>query len=467
MTPDDRFRALLPLDALLLKGDADPSTRAVMTGALLLQGLPAPDRLRAAFAAATQAVPRMRQRVVTPLPMGLAHWVTDNVDLDYHVRRVGVPAGASLASALGIASAVVNAPLDPARPLWEATVVEGLEGGRSLVLLRAHHAIADGIRALEILAALLELEPDAARPAGPQLLEPPRRRFSLSLSAARGASRQALVSSYDASRAASTLARQLASRPTETLSQGAQYVASVARLFSTSGATPSPVLRDRSRVRRLAALEAPLDELRTSAKSAGCKVNDAYLAALLGGFRIYHEELGEPVADLPLALPIGRPGAMLGGNNFDAAVIRGPASVAEPVERMQLVRDAVTRRRAEPAVDVVTRLAPVLQQLPSSLAVGGITAHGRRVDLQASNLVGAPVPMYLAGERVERIFAFGPLPRVPVMSVLLSYDGTCTIGITLDPAAVTEPSLFIDCLRRGLDEVLEGRARATVAVPPV
>jgi hypothetical protein len=79
--------------------------------------------------------------------------------------------------------------------------------------------------------------------------------------------------------------------------------------------------------------------------------------------------------------------------------------------------------------------------------------------------MGAPVPIFVAGARVERIYPFGPLPGVPVMSVLLSHCGTCCIGITLDPAAVTEPALFVDCVRAGFDEVV-GRPAATGVVSP-
>jgi diacylglycerol O-acyltransferase / wax synthase len=71
----------------------------------------------------------------------------------------------------------------------------------------------------------------------------------------------------------------------------------------------------------------------------------------------------------------------------------------------------------------------------------------------------------MAGARIERLFPFGPLPGCAVMATLVSHDGTCCIGINCDPAAVTDPALFFDCLQGGLDEVLELRPRRRVAAP--
>jgi diacylglycerol O-acyltransferase / wax synthase len=65
-----------------------------------------------------------------------------------------------------------------------------------------------------------------------------------------------------------------------------------------------------------------------------------------------------------------------------------------------------------------------------------------------------PVPVYIAGARIQRMFPFGPLPGCAVMAALVSHNGVCCIGINMDPAAVTEPDLFLNCVRKGLDEVL-------------
>jgi len=77
------------------------------------------------------------------------------------------------------------------------------------------------------------------------------------------------------------------------------------------------------------------------------------------------------------------------------------------------------------------------------------------LDLQASNVAGLPWETYIAGAKIERMLPFGPVPGCALMVTLLSYAGTCCIGVNMDGAAVTEPDLLMSCLQDGLDEVLE------------
>src|SRR6266550_1638488 len=117
--------------------------------------------------------PRLRQRVL-PVPgnLGRPLWVDDDrFDLDFHLRRSAVPSpggGFQLERAVG---RVLSRPLDRSKPLWELYVFEGVDEGRTAVLLKLHHALADGIGGMLIGSALFDLEPDV--PLGP----PPRARW--------------------------------------------------------------------------------------------------------------------------------------------------------------------------------------------------------------------------------------------------------------------------------------------------
>lgn len=434
------------LDALLFKGDTDPRTRPVMSAVLLLDRTPGWDLLETVFEQATRQVPRMRQRaVVPPLPVIGAEWVLDHdFDLRYHLRRIGVGASGSLTDVLGIAATAATAPFDPARPLWEATLVEGLSDGRAALLLRAHHSMADGMAVLAMLFPLFDMERDPDGRAAPLPVEartPPRSPlaprlltapFDLAALAVRG------------SASMTTTAASIAADPRRAISDAVGYAQSLARLARPPAAAPSAALSRRSRARHFATLEVPLDDLRGAAKAVGCSLNDAFLAGLLGGFRRYHQHLGLAVHDVPLALPINVRSSTdrTDGNRFAAARIAGPATIDDAAQRMRSIRPLVIAARAEPALDAATALAPLLRHLPARLAAIGMGGHAQQIDLQASNLIGAPVPIYLAGARVVRMYPFGPLAGVPVMAVLLSHDGTCCIGITLDPAAVEHPDVI-------------------------
>src|SRR5207344_2766593 len=112
--------------------------------------------------------PRLRQRVL-PVPGNLARplWVDDDrFDLDFHLRRAAIPAPGGRLQLERAVGRVLSRPLDRAKPLWELYVFEGLAEERTAVLLKLHHALADGIGRMLIGSALFYLEPDA--PLGPQ-----------------------------------------------------------------------------------------------------------------------------------------------------------------------------------------------------------------------------------------------------------------------------------------------------------
>ncbi|MGH7750037.1 MAG: WS/DGAT domain-containing protein, partial [Candidatus Dormibacteria bacterium] len=198
-------------------------------------------------------------------------------------------------------------------------------------------------------------------------------------------------------------------------------------------------------------------------RAAGGTLGDAYIAALLGGFRRYHEHFGVAVDELPMAMPIslrtGEDG--MGGNRFAAARFAAPAQERDPAERIRQVHDLVLAARSEPAIDALGFIAPALAAVPAPLLAEVQLRQTRTLDLQVTNIPGLAHPVYLAGARVERMYPFGPLPGCAVMAALLSHAGTCCIGINCDAAAVTDMGAFMDCLRQGLDEVLALGRRST------
>src|ERR1700750_332785 len=153
---------LSPLDYLLHRGEAYPATRSAFLN-LEVRGRP-PDwgRLREAMDRASRVVIRMRQRVVIPpLPTTPPRWVVDpDFDLDYHLRRVALPAPGTLRQLLDLAEVTLQSPLDTSRALWEAIYVEGLEGGRAALLPKLSHAITDRLGGIGLVEQVYDTERD-------------------------------------------------------------------------------------------------------------------------------------------------------------------------------------------------------------------------------------------------------------------------------------------------------------------
>ena len=450
---------LSPLDYLLHRGEARPQTRSAFLGVEILDRPADWGRLREAMDRASRVVIRMRQKVVVPsVPVTPARWVVDpDFDLDYHLRRVALPAPGTLRQLLDLAEVVLASPLDLERALWEVVYVEGLEGGRAALLSKFSHAITDGVGGIELFLQVYDTERDAPpRPMPPVPIprdvtgdDLARRGLSLLPVTALSAGR-ALVSG------AADVAGRLVRRPAASVEEAVSFADSARRVLGPPPAEPSPLLRRRSLTARTHVLEVPLADLRAAAKSVGASVNDAYLAALCGGLRRYHETLGVPVDALPLALPVSLRAAddPAAGNRFAGVTIAAPVGESDPAERMRQIREQVIAGRNEPAIDLIARLAPVLSLLPDPALVA-ITDRITPPDVQASNVPGYTQETFLAGARVERQYGMGPLPRVAMMAILISRAGICTLTVRYDTLSFAVPDELEKSLQLGLDEVIE------------
>src|SRR5258705_4452944 len=137
---------LSPLDYLLHRGESHPATRSAFLNLEILDRPADWSRLREAMDRASRVVIRMRQKVVVPaLPTTPPRWVVDpDFDLDYHLRRIALPAPGTLRQLLDLADLTLQSPLDTSRAWWEPGGAEGLEGGRSAPRTKLSHAITDG-----------------------------------------------------------------------------------------------------------------------------------------------------------------------------------------------------------------------------------------------------------------------------------------------------------------------------------
>ena len=463
---------LSPVDYLLHRGEAHPATRSAFMDLEILDQPADWSRLREAMDRASRVVIRMRQKVVIPpVPTTPPRWVVDpDFDLDYHLRRVALPAPGTLRQLLDLAEVTLQSPLDTSRALWEAVYVEGLagdgpgneQGDRSALLIKLSHAITDGLGGLALFEQIYDTERDAEpRPMPPVPI--PRDLSGEDL--VRDSLRQIPATTLSTGRnwlgQALGTASRLVIQPGPTVAEVVGFADSARRMLGAPPVEPSPLLRRRSLMTRSFVLELPLTDLRAAAKAVGGSVNDAYLAALCGGLSRYHEVLGVPVEALPLTIPVSlrTDDDPASGNRFTGVTIAAPLGEPDPAERMKQVREQVLARRSEPAIDVIGRIAPVLSLLPDE-ALLAVTERITPPDIQASNVPGYAQETFLAGARVERQYGMGPLPRVAMMAILISRAGTCTVTVRYDTASFTAADELEKCLQAGFDEVVElGRPR--------
>jgi WS/DGAT/MGAT family acyltransferase len=456
---------LSAVDQLLHRGEANPRTRSGILGVEILDTTPDWDRFRARLDYASRKVLRLRQKVVMPtLPTAAPRWVIDpDFNLDYHVRRVRVPAPGTVRDVFDLAEVALQSPMDITRPLWNATLVEGLADGRAATILHLSHAVSDGVGMVEMFANIYDLERDPGPTAVVPLPIPqdlsPNDLMREGITRLPGSIAGGVLGALgQAARTVTKVVRD----PVSAVNGVVGYAMSGARVMGPA-AHPSPLLRRRSLSSRSEAIDIPFSDLRRAAKAAGGSINDAYLAGLCGALRLYHDAKGISIDTLPMAVPVNlrSDDDPAGGNRFAGVNLAAPVGIADPETRIKAVRSQMTTKREERAIDVVGSIAPVLSLLPDAVleSVAGSVVNS---DVQASNVPVWPGDTFIAGAKILRHYGIGPLPGVAMMVVLISRGGYITVTARYDRAAITDEELFARCLLAGFDEVLalggDGRA---------
>lgn len=445
-------------DFILHRGEGDSRTRSSVVSVEILDRAPDWDRFVLTFDRASRTVARLRQKVVVPaVPTTGPRWVVDpDFDLAYHVRRIRLPEPGTRRQLLDFAEQVVSSMLDLSRPLWTATLVEGLQDGTAALVTHLSHAVTDGMGAIELFAQLYDLRRDADRGPLPPLPAPlDLTPVELARTGLGGLPMAAAGTLAGAVTGLAGRAGRVLGAPVEAATEAYAYARSAARVLGDDAVEPSPLLRRRGTSRRCVTLAVDLKRVKAAGKALGGSVNDVYLAGLCAALRRYHEEKGVPVAALPMAIPVNirSEGDADAGNRFAGVRLAAPVGETDTRAVVRRIREQVVRGRAEPALDVVDRVAGLLAVLPDALlemVAAGLTS----ADIQASNLPSYPEATYLAGSRIVEQYALGPLPGVAAMVAMVSRMGRCFVAFRYDTASFTDDEAVERCLAAGFEEVL-------------
>ena len=444
-------------DALSWYMERDPLLRSTIVVVLVLDRSPDPEVLRERADRASRLVPGLRHTVFEP-PLRLTppRWLVDpDFDLSWHVRHIEAPHPRTLAGVLELARIAGTAGFDRARPMWEWTVAHGLENGQAAVVLKFHHSLMDGIGAMQLAATLFDAQRDGADP-GP-MPDAPRPELPSLVDALTD------VTEYNWDRASRFVRRHAASvvgqaeqalrHPMDAAARAIETARSVAKTVRPVTDTKSPIMVQRHLGRHYNVLEFALDDLQRAASRAHSTINDAFVAGVAGGLRRYHDRHDSRCDELRVTLPISLrdEGDPIGGNRITLMRFDVPAGIEDPVSRMRAIHQLALEARTEPSIPYTNAIAGALNLLPSRL-VGGMLKH---VDFVATNVPGLATPLYVGGARLERFYSFAPTIGASVNVSLLSYCGTCTIGVNTDTGAVPDPDVLMDGLREDFESILD------------
>jgi len=407
--------------------------------ALILEGDPPTlDELLEHVESRLALVPRFRQRVqATPLQITNPVWADDpGFDLEWHVRHVALPRPGSTDQLRELVGRVMSTPLDLERPLWQLYLVEGLEAGRHAYISKTHHALVDGVSAVDVGTIMLDPNPEGTEMPipeerwdpdvpSPELLfvRAATERISTPMRTARKAALGAL------------------SMPRETAGRVMRTAESFAGLAAGGPTAPRTFLNEEiGRDRRVAFVRTELDALKQARGETGATVNDVILAVATGGLRRLFERRGEAVPDQLVALvpmSIRRSDERLElGNRIATLMVALPLSEPDPAERLRLVHAETSRVKESEQARAASLVIEATGWTPPTInrVLADVISRQLNWNLVVSNVPGPQMPFYLLGRRMVEVYPVVPLsPQQHALSIgVVSYDGGVFFGITAD-----------------------------------
>jgi WS/DGAT/MGAT family acyltransferase len=385
------------------------------------------EALRASVARRLAGEPRGRRRVEMTAGPESARWVEDEgFEIGAQIRRREGSEGIDEAELWRIAGELMGQRLDHSRPLWAIDLVGPLADGREAVVVRIHHAMADGVACVRFLDAVLwdAVDPEPANGGSGG-------------GTARGESRP-VSALAEARRLPGALRRELGAR-----------------------AARSPLDRRIGPTRELAFAATPLEELKRigASRPGHVTVNDVLLAGVAGGLREWLAQRGSAAPRLRAQVPVSLhhrdadPGEL--GNRDSFLNVDLPLAEPDPLARLAAVNDETARRKslgdAEELYDFFHALAR-FRHLGN--AVERLAAGPREFSLSISNVPGPRRPVGIAGRRVQRLYSVAePADRHALRISAISCAGELGVGLCTDPEAVPGVAALASAIEESVAEL--------------
>ena len=465
----DHGGRLSPLDGSFLRLDSPQSHMHVGFSAVFAapsgRARPTVEALRERAAGRLHEVPWCRWRL-DPAPFGLSEprWIDDaRFDLAAHIVALTDPDDpVSYAGFEALRSTVLSTPLDRSRPLWEISLVPRLEDGRVGMVGKIHHALVDGIAALQIINLILDPEPDvASRPAVPWQPRGRSGRAGWALDAAR----RTIADGAGALRAGATAA----THPPATVASilgGARRVLGAAAEEVLSPAPPSALNRPIGARRTLVGYHAGRAEMR-AARSHGGTLNDVGLAAVTGAVRALLERYDQrpPAEPLKAMVPVSmrRIGDTAAGNQISMITIALPVHEDTAIARLDWVRAQTKRLKQTDRPDATQTLYQALGLLPAPLRSPAAKAMAapRQFNLTVSQSPAPRGSLYLLGCELEEVYSVVPVAQGHALAIgMVRYRQELFFGCYADPDTLPEVHELPALIAAELHELGRGARRA-------
>ena len=408
-------------------------------------------------------VPRYRQKIRW-VPGHLANpvWVDDaDFDVTFHVRRSALPRPGSDAQLRELVSRLMSRRLDRNRPLWEMYLVEGLAGGRIAVITKTHHAMVDGISAVDIGQVILDVTP-TPRDVPDDLWMPAPAPHPIGLVA------DAVTELVRRPTAVVDTVRMrvLDARNTADKLVGAVGGLAAAARIAAKPAPSTPMNVTIGEQRRFGVARTDLDDYKRVRKAHGGTVNDVALATVTGALRGWLLSRGEAVTastTMRALVPVSvrtEDERGTAGNRVSSYLVDLPVGEPDPIIRLSQVSYAMKGHKESGqsvGADALVALGGFAPPTLHSLGARAANSFTRRLfNLLVTNVPGPQFPLYAAGAQMLELFPVVPLARGQGLSIgLTSYNGKVYYGLNADRDALPDVDVIGALIEESLAELVE------------
>jgi diacylglycerol O-acyltransferase / wax synthase len=349
-------------------------------------------------------------------------WSYDkDLDIDYHVRRSGLPSPGRVRDLLELTSLLHSSLLDRHRPLWEAYVIEGLKDGRFAVYTKMHHSLIDGVSALKLMQRALSNDPDDTEIRAPWSLRKPKHKSAPS------SRLSSLV------RTAGSLAALAPS--TVSLARAAFFEQQLTLPFGA----PRTMLNVKiGGARRCAAQSWSVDRIKNVKNAAGVTLNDVVLAMCSGALRYYLLEQ-DALPDTPLLamVPVSlrtEEEADAGGNLVGAILCNLATDIEDPANRLEAISDSMQSNKKVfsqlPRPQALALSAMNTGSLALAAVPGWVSSTSPPFNLIISNVPGPREQLYYGGARLDGSYPLSAILDGQALNItLVSNAGTLDFGL--------------------------------------
>jgi len=427
------------------------------------------ESLRQMLSTRLLAYPRFRQR---PLDLGAqAYWETDpDFDINWHVRRSALPRPAGRAELEELVSQLASSPLDASKPLWQFHLVDDYEGG-SAIILRLHHCYADGMAMVQVVLSLTDTKAESKHTTDPhasrlrhshegvleRLLKPAKVGMEqlTSIGGKVGDQLHKLVANPFA------MAHDLAEASVTSARESRAVMAELMHSLTLSDDPPTSLKQPLGVSKRVAwCAPISLPEVKALSRALSCTVNDVLLTAACGALRAHLLGLGEQIdglrirATVPVNLrPIEHAKEL--GNHFGLVFLDLPIGEANPVTRLEQVRDGMRELKSSRQAIVSYGLLSALGVGPGALQGPALDLLSRKATAVATNVPGPQTTLYMCGQAIREMMFWVPQTGgIGIGISILSYNGHIYFGLITDQRCIADPRSVIDEFPKELEKLM-------------